>query len=296
VHNIMLDWQQAAALGTGLLVVRAASSQAGNAVVVRVGEYLGEAGVIAALFAVWQWVGSKANTSATGAYSRGHWILRTEHDIGLPSEHWVQGLINPHPLIEQACNIYYDSVHFPAMGIFLVWLFTRHRREYGQIRTVIILLTLSCLAVQLITVAPPRLLPGAGFTDTAEKFHQSVYYIDGVAANALSAMPSVHVGWAVLIGWAVVSVSDSRWRWLALLDPILTTFVVVATANHYWLDGIVAIALLVVAVLVTRLAARLLHRAPSRAVNREHERLPDSTMAGAGGVNQVAGLKPAADG
>lgn len=254
----MLDWQQAASLGAGLLAVRAATSRATVPVVRDVGVYLGEAGIIAVLFAVWQYVGSLATPSDTGAYSRGRWLLRAEHDVGLPSEHRVQGLINGHPLLEQGCNLFYDTVHFPSMGIFLLWLFVRHRHDYGRVRVVIVATTLSCLAVQLITVAPPRLLPNSGFTDTAAKFDQSVYYINGVAADALSAMPSVHVGWSVLIAWAVLTVSTSRWRWLIVLHPALTTFVVVATANHYWLDGIVAAALLAASIAVTEAGRRLI--------------------------------------
>ena len=66
----------------------------------------------------------------------------------------------------------------------------------------------------------------------------------GLAPDELSAMPSVHVAWAVLIGCAVAAISTSRWRWLALAHPVLTIFVVAATANHFWLDGVVAIAIL----------------------------------------------------
>jgi uncharacterized membrane protein YbhN (UPF0104 family) len=54
----------------------------------------------------------------------------------------------------------------------------------------------------------------------------------------------VHVAWAVLIGWVVVQVSTSSWRWLVLVHPALTIFAVAATANHFWLDGIAAVALL----------------------------------------------------
>jgi hypothetical protein len=60
-------------------------------------------------------------------------------------------------------------------------------------------------------------------------------------------MPSVHVGWAVLIGVVVVRIGTSPWRWLVLIHPALTIFVVAATANHFWLDGIVAVALLALA-------------------------------------------------
>ena len=63
-------------------------------------------------------------------------------------------------------------------------------------------------------------------------------------------MPSVHVGWAFLIAFVVITVSDSRWRWLVVAHPVLTLLVVVATANHFWLDGIVACLLLAVSIAV----------------------------------------------
>jgi hypothetical protein len=93
-------------------------------------------------------------------------------------------------------------------------------------------------------------VPGLGFVDTGLAYHQSVYTSLGRgAADQLSAMPSVHVGWAVAIGLAVVLISSSRWRWLVLLHPIATVLVVVVTGNHFWLDGIVASVILVVAYL-----------------------------------------------
>jgi PAP2 superfamily len=68
---------------------------------------------------------------------------------------------------------------------------------------------------------------------------------------------------------AVVGALRSRWRWLAVLYPVLTTLIVVVTANHYWLDGVAA-ALLVVAALAVQKAGRsvrlaLLTRTAARA-------------------------------
>jgi hypothetical protein len=40
-------------------------------------------------------------------------------------------------------------------------------------------------------------------------------------------------------------VTRSRWRWLWVLHPVVTFAVVVVTANHYWLDGLVALILVV---------------------------------------------------
>src|SRR5258707_15310383 len=72
-------------------------------------------------------------------------------------------------------------------------------------------------------------------------------------------MPSVHVGWAILVAIAVIATLRSRWRWLALLYPVMTTLAVVVTANHFWLDGIAA-AIVLLLVLVTQWAARRLPR------------------------------------
>jgi hypothetical protein len=66
-------------------------------------------------------------------------------------------------------------------------------------------------------------------------------------SNQLAAMPSHHVGWAILVGIAVVTISRSKWRWLVLVHTALTILAVTATANHWWLDGVVAGMVLAVA-------------------------------------------------
>jgi membrane-associated phospholipid phosphatase len=116
-----------------------------------------------------------------------------------------------------------------------------------------VLFTASCLLVQFIPVAPPRMLAGDGMVDTAMRYGQSVYgSVAGFNADQLSAMPSVHVGWALLVALVVVQVSRSPWRWLALGYPALTVLAVVVTANHYWLDGIAAALILALVLLVQR--------------------------------------------
>jgi hypothetical protein len=119
------------------------------------------------------------------------------------------------------------------------------------------------LLIQLVPVAPPRLLPvtgpqGTGLVDTAVRYGQSVYsWAGGFNADQYSAMPSVHVGWALIVAIAVITASRSRWRWLAAGYPALTLLVVVVTANHFWLDGIIAGLLAVLVILMQHLAGRL---------------------------------------
>jgi hypothetical protein len=101
--------------------------------------------------------------------------------------------------------------------------------------------------------------------DTAVVYNQSVYgTIGGFQADQLSAMPSVHVGWAVLVAIAVCSVTKSRWRYLAVAHAALTVFVVVVTGNHFWADGIVAVALLLAALGVDHFSRRLWQRFATR--------------------------------
>jgi hypothetical protein len=58
--------------------------------------------------------------------------------------------------------------------------------------------------------------------------------------NQFGAMPSLHVTWAVLVAAGLIATTRGRLRWLWLLHPTVTAIVVVGTANHYWLDGIVS--------------------------------------------------------
>jgi hypothetical protein len=241
-----------------------------------------EAGIVVGLFALWQFAGHYAERVEGGALDRAQWIWHAERVLRLPDEAAVQRLFLPHPLLVEACNLYYASLHFAGLIALLVWVFLRHRDKYPEIRAVLVMLTGTCLLIQLIPVAPPRMLPLDGMIDTGIKYGQSVYgSIAGFNPDELSAMPSVHVAWALLVGITVVRFSASRWRWLALLYPALTSLVVVVTANHFWADGIVAGALLILAMLTYRAAvalARWLRRGP---------RLP------AGVPDRAAGLRSA---
>jgi hypothetical protein len=221
-----------------------------------------EAGVVFAVYAVWQLAGDLADTQVSGAVANAKWIWRFERSVHLPSEVSIQRLVLPHHVLTELLNGYYAIVHVPALIIFLFWLYFRHRDAYPHWRNVGALLTIGSVLIQMIPVAPPRLLPQLGFVDTAMRYKESVYAPGGLgSATQLAAMPSIHVAWAVFIAVAVISISRARWRWLILLYPATTTFVVLATANHWWLDGIVGAALLPLAIGVEAALRRLPHPA-----------------------------------
>ena len=219
-----------------------------------------EAAILLALFALWQLAGSFSLIGPDGALARAQWIWHAERVVHLPSETVIQSAFLGHPLLVQALNLYYASLHFVVLIGCLVWVYAWHRRQYPQVRITLVLFTAGALLIQFLPVAPPRMLPGDGMVDTAARFGQSVYgSVAGFNADQLSAMPSVHVGWALLVALVVVQVSRSRWRWLALAYPVLTVLAVVVTANHFWLDGIAAALLLGLALAVQR-AGRAVRR------------------------------------
>ncbi|MCX4688002.1 phosphatase PAP2 family protein [Kitasatospora purpeofusca] len=247
MQNLTLTWQSAggtAAVLYGGSYVAARVRRRGLSTVLR------EAGTLLALFALWQLVGRLSLMSTEHALDRARWIHGTELAAGLPDEASWQAVVTPYPVLVKLANYYYASMHFTVMIAVLVWVFVRHRERYAWVRTTVVITTAVCLAVQFIPVAPPRMLPEKGFVDVAAEYGQSVYGggVGGlVQAAQLSAMPSVHVAWCVLVAVAVVRVSRSPLRWLMVLHPVLTVTVVVVTANHFWADGLVAVAILLLA-------------------------------------------------
>ena len=199
------------------------------------------------LYALWQYAGEWSLGRVSSALARGRQIWDLERALHLPSERSAQQLVIHHRLLVHWLNEYYVQVHVPALGVLLVWLFVRHRDRYPRVRNVVALVTGTRLLIQLFPVAPPRLLPHIGVLDTGALIGPSTYAGGAPGIDQLSAMPSMHVAWALIVGGAVVWVSKSRYRWLALLYPVATVVVVVLTGNHYWADAIVAAAMCVLA-------------------------------------------------
>ncbi|MCP2324481.1 hypothetical protein HDA40_002988 [Hamadaea flava] len=189
------------------------------------------------------------------AYANAGRVWNAERWLRLPSELSVQAAMLHNTTFVQVVNTYYAWVHFPATAAFLVWTYLRRPAYYLWVRRVLTGLTAAGLAVHvLFPLAPPRLVGAFGLIDTAAIYGPSVYSEPDTdtLANQYAAMPSLHIGWAVVVALGLIVMTRSRWRWLWLAHPIITTLVVVATANHYWLDGIVVCAFLALILLLIR--------------------------------------------
>jgi len=249
-----LDWQDAAGMagasGAAWSVARLSVSAWGRAV----RPWAKELTLVLVLYAMWQYAGAWSIGRASAAIGRGRAVWDLERSLHLPSERTIQDLVLHHRTLLQLCNEYYAIAHVPALGLCLVWMFIWHRDRYPQVRTVLALVTGASLLIQMLPVAPPRLVPHLGIVDAGALVGPSVYSHGAPGLDQLAAMPSLHVGWALIVAFAVVWASTSRWRWLAVAYPAVTTFVVVATGNHYWADGLVAAGLCVLAMLVVSVA------------------------------------------
>lgn len=243
-----LNWWQAGALALILFALTFGLTLVRTPWVHKVTPFLKEAGIIALLFALWQRAGQLSQHSSAEAFSRGRWIDTAERSLHLPNERILQVGLVDHPTLGQWANLYYAVMHLSTTGAMLLWLFWRHRDKYPPVRTTLALFTGLALLVQLVSVAPPRLLPQLGFIDIAERYGQSVYAGAGFSAQALLAMPSVHIGWSIVVAGAVVWASTSRWRFLILLHPLITLYVVTATGNHWWFDSLASALLLAIVI------------------------------------------------
>ena len=119
--------------------------------------------------------------------------------------------------------------------------------------------TAAALVIHIVyPVAPPRMLPRLGFVDTGLRFGQSAYGPRGHdhLANEFAAMPSLHVGWAVLLAVAVIVTPVRRGAGSPSSTRCVTALVVVVTANHFWLDGLAGTALALAGLATARRPAR----------------------------------------
>lgn len=223
---------------------------------------LGQAALIAAVFFAYRIGRHLADGRTAEAFRNARWVWDFERLTRLPSEAAVQHAALHWTGWVHTVNLYYVNVHFPATTVFLIWAWLLHRDAWPRVRNAIITSTALALVIHAsFPLAPPRFI-GHGLIDLMTVYGPTAYPQgpgEGMS-NQYAAMPSLHVGWAILVAWGIVKFGRWRLRWLAVLYPVATTSVVVLTANHYWLDGIVGAAVVVVSIALSGPIQRLISR------------------------------------
>jgi hypothetical protein len=252
-----LPWQVAVGLALGLAVVAIVMRvRAPAARRLWVRDLAQEGAIFSILYATWQVVGIRSGGDVTKAVIHGRAIVSFERAVHLPSEQWTQHLALHSHLLIKAANWYYIVGHAPALGIFLVWLYVRHRPDFARWRTTLAFGTIVGELLQAFPVAPPRI---ALFyiQDTMRLYGPQVYSDNGAGfAPQLAAMPSLHCVWAITVGAAVFHLAKGPWRWIGPAHAAVTVLVVVVTGNHYWSDALAAIPLVLLGLAVANLLRR----------------------------------------
>ncbi|MFP3990909.1 phosphatase PAP2 family protein [Streptomyces sp. E11-3] len=200
-----------------------------------------------ALIAVSYWLYSLVRNAVpeqkSEAMRNADWILSAEHSIGLAFEQSVNHAVNSVTWLIVGMNYYYATLHFIVTIGVLVWLYRRHPGRYAATRTVLFVTTgIALVGFYLFPLAPPRLMEGHDYIDTVLVHQTWGSMASGdlkEMTNQYAAMPSMHIGWSLWCGLTIFALARVPWvRVLGLLYPVATLVVIVATANHFWLDAV----------------------------------------------------------
>ena len=172
-------------------------------------------------------------------------IIELERSLGIFWEPRLQELIIDKRALVQLMNAVYFWLDFPLIvGVGLLLYFTR-RHEYTVARDAMLLSgAISLVIYNLYPVMPPRLLPGGEFIGTIEEYSDLSYQAASTAAfvNPYAAVPSLHFGWAMILGGTIfLTFRHPLVRLLALLLPWAQLAAIVFTANHYIFDAFVGL-------------------------------------------------------
>ena len=185
-------------------------------------------------------------------------IVALERDLGIYLEPSIQELIDPHGPIATVANWIYIWGHWPVILATMIWLAGRNRAQFLRLRNAMLASGgIGLVIYATYPVAPPR-LQALGMVDTITEHSQAYRWLQPPAfVNQYAAMPSLHVGWDVLVGIVVASAATgTALRVFARILPVLMVASVVVTANHYLLDVVGGLALgltgLAVALLLER--------------------------------------------
>lgn len=172
-------------------------------------------------------------------------VVTAERWLGVHLPAATQEALITSDTLATVANWVYIWGHWPVIAATLLWLALAHRRHFYRLRNAMLISGfLGLFIYALYPVAPPRLV-GLGYVDTVAEQSNSYRVLQPPAfVNQYAAMPSLHVGWDLLVGLAVLGAAGTAWlRWVGRLMPVLMIVAVVVTANHYVLDVVGGVAL-----------------------------------------------------
>ena len=168
-------------------------------------------------------------------------MIGLEQHLGLfiepAMQAWTEG---QRWLIDSASWMYVNS-HFVITTFTLAFIYLRRNPSFYFIRNMfMVAMGIALVLYAAYPTAPPRFMPEWGFSDSVAEF--TGITASGSSADALynpfAAVPSMHVAFALMLGVPMAAMARRRAvkaLWYAY--PVLVTWVVVVTGNHWWFDA-----------------------------------------------------------
>jgi hypothetical protein len=211
-----------------------------------------EAIVVFALYAVYEATRGLVVGDGDSAVRHAHQVASLERSLHIFVERGVQTGAHVVPGLMGALDVAYLTLHLSATVVFLLWLYRRRPAVYPLIRnTLLIASALALAGFILYPTAPPRLAQ-LGISDTISGPHVDLNRgLVSSLYNPFAAIPSMHVGYAVVVGGGLVRYASRRaTRLVGVLYPFVVLLVIVATGNHFVLDAALGAAVAGAALLV----------------------------------------------
>jgi membrane-associated phospholipid phosphatase len=194
----------------------------------------------------------------TAAVRHAQQIVSFERSWDFYVEPHLQDWVDDSHSVLTVMNWVYIWGHWPVITATLLWLFMRHYDGYRIVRnTMLFSGGIGLVIFATFPVAPPRLAQ-LGLLDTVTEYSRAYRILQPPAfVNQYAAMPSLHVGWDLLMGIAIFTYARvTLLRAVGILLPLLMATSVVLTANHYLIDGVAGAALVVACLLAVRFVGR----------------------------------------
>jgi hypothetical protein len=183
-----------------------------------------------------------AESNPAVAFSNARTIVDLEQSTGLFFEQGLQAWAMGQRALIDVANFMYVNSHFVMTTGALVWLYLRHNDRFYFVRNMfMVAMGLALVGYVLMPTAPPRFFPELGFVDTIA-YYVNVKHDSGLVAlffNPYAAVPSMHVAFALMVAVpAMLVVRNRAAKVLWGAYPLMVTFVVLVTGNHWFMDAV----------------------------------------------------------
>ncbi len=204
--------------------------------------------------------------SSAVAFDHALQVIDLQRALWLPVERVelpLQRFALDHDWIIEFFNAYYRNMK-PAVFLAAALAVIFAPAGFRRVRRLFLWATLVAFPwFALYPLAPPRFMApyGYDFIDTLAVVGGTVSKSGGLAgANQYAAMPSMHIGWSIVAAaWIAVAVPWMRiGAVIGVTHVMLMSLAVMATGNHFWLDIVGGLAVVVAAIGLDRVASRWL--------------------------------------